>query len=94
MQRSNHETITYPILVRGKDTSGKRFIEETTLRNPGTGTLYFSLNSKAYQGSKLLVVIWLPAIGRMALRCIVTRVDVRPDGPYGVVAKIIRYRSI
>lgn len=89
----SHALVTYPIIVRGKDADGNRFIQETTVSNPGKSTLYFSLNCKVFQENKLLVFIWLPVVGRLALRCIVRRVDVRPNGTYAVLAKITRYRS-
>jgi hypothetical protein len=94
LQDRHQSRITYPIHVRGKDTLGRRFTEDTTVSDPGTSSFYFQINSKAYQGTKLLIIIWLPAVGRLALRCVVRRVDARTDGTYGVVAKIIRYRSI
>jgi len=89
----SHTIITYSIIVRGKDADGNRFIQETTVTNPGKSTLYFSLNCKVFQENKLLVFIWLPVVGRLALRCVIRRVDVRPNGTYAVLAKITRYRS-
>jgi hypothetical protein len=92
--RPSHALITYRIVVRGKAVDGQRFIQETTVTNPGKSTLYFSLDSKVFQGCRLLVIISLPVVGRLALRCITRRVDVRPNGNYAVLAKITRYRSL
>ena|SRR5215475_4899247 len=92
--RPTYEPAIYYITVRGKDASGQRFVRTTTVVNPGTSTLYFSLDCKVFQGSKLLVLISLPVVGQLAIRCEARRVDLRSDGTYAVLAKITRYRSI
>jgi len=86
--------VTYSIIVRGKDARGQRFVHTTTVSDPGKSTLYFSLTCKVFQGSRLLVFISLPVVGRLAIRCEARRVDLRSDGTYAVLAKITRYRSI
>src|SRR5262245_24051546 len=90
----SYESVTYTIIVRGRDASGQRFLRTTTVSNPGKSTLYFSLDCKVFQGSRLLVCIALPVVGRLAIRCEARRVDLRSDGTYAVLAKIMRYRSI
>ncbi len=90
----------YPARVRGADTNGERFSEDTFVENLSARGLYLKLEREVANGTKLFLMVQL-ATGpadlpppRVAIRGSVSRVDSRPEGGYGMALVISRHRFL
>lgn len=91
----------YPATVRGLDGSGWAFEEETVLDNLSASGLYLRLGRSIQPGAKLFIVFWLsPNRSRqdptstVAVRGIVLRAELQPDGSCGLAVAFRRYRFL
>jgi len=91
----------FPVLVRGVETGGQQFTSETVLDNISAGGLYLRTTQRLAPGMKLFAVVHLvtsPPSGtpapRVAVRGVVLRAEMLPDGRYGVGMQFTRHRFL
>ena len=89
----------YPVRLKGIESGGRRFKEETLVENLSSGGLYLRLTRAVPIGSDVALVARLSitpeeiATGvRLAARGTVLRVEPQPDGVYGVAVKFNQRR--
>ncbi len=88
-------------IVRGVDGGGEVFEVETALDNVSAGGLYMRLRQRIPSGAAIFIVTRLThqrlpiaSAPRLALRCVVLRSELKPDGSCGVAAAILRHRFL
>ncbi len=90
--------LPFPVTVRGMDATGDRFTLETTLDNLSACGLYFCLPRPVAPGAKLFIVVRLSlgsdAAPRVALRGVVVRAELLPDGRTGVAVAFDDHRFL
>ncbi len=91
----------FSIRIRGAGEGGKRFEIETALDNLSAGGLYAKINRSVALEAKLFCVIRLSteagddASGpRIAVRGIVKRVEIQPDGSCGLAVLFTHHRFL
>ena len=91
----------YPVRLRGVDSDGRTFKEQTLLENLSAGGLYLRLSRKLVEGTDVRLAVRLstaPAgtvpVLRLAARGTVLRVEPQADGTYGVAVEFKRRRVI
>lgn len=89
----------YPVRLKGIESGGRRFKEETLVENLSSGGLYLRLSRTVPIGSDVALVARLSttpeetATGvRLAARGTVLRLEPKPDGGYGVAVKFKQRR--
>jgi hypothetical protein len=88
---------SYPVRLKGVETGGRRFKEETLVQNLSSGGLYLRLTRAVPIGSDVALVARLSTTGlaasvRLAARGTVLRVEPKPDGAFGVAVKFNQRR--
>jgi hypothetical protein len=90
---------SYPVRLKGMESGGRRFKEETLVQNLSSGGLYLQLSRAVPIGSDVALVARLSttpeelATGvRLAARGTVLRVEPKPDGAFGVAVKFNQRR--
>ena len=93
--------LPYTSRLRGIDTEGQQFREETVLSNLSAGGLYLRLNRRVREGANVSVAVRLsvgPAEGTPALhlaaRGVVLRVEPQSDGRWGIAVEFTRKRIL
>ena len=91
----------FPALVRGVEVGGQLFMTETVLDNFSAGGLYMRTTQRLAPGMKLFAVVHLvtsPPSGtpapRVAVRGVVLRAELLPDGRYGVGMQFTQHRFL
>ena len=89
----------YPVRLRGIDTQGRLFKEETFVENLSVGGVYLRIKRKVQEGVGVCVAVRLstdietPAL-RLAARGTILRVEWQPNGDYGVAIEFSRRRVL
>ncbi len=90
----------YPAIVQGRDPRGKRFEEETRLKNLSASGLYLLIHHPVEHGDRLSVIVCLSSTPiedttpKIVASGIVVRTEPQPDGAFGVAVKFHRYRFV
>ena len=91
----------FPATVQGKAARGERFETNTQLNNLSAGGLYMRLAQCVEPGAKLGAVIQFSTtrtngVGapRVAIEGVVLRVELNPNGAYGVALEFTHYRFL
>jgi hypothetical protein len=91
----------FPVLARGVDAHGVACVSETVLDDFSAGGLFIRLTWCVAVGAKLFAVVRLTtssyawkAAPRVAVRGVVRRVELQPDGTYGVGVAFTQYRFL
>ncbi|MCZ7572245.1 MAG: PilZ domain-containing protein [Ardenticatenaceae bacterium] len=91
----------YPATVRGLDGSGWAFEEETVLDNLSAGGLYLRLPRSIHPGARLFIVFRLSTSpyerdpsSVVAVRGVVLRAELQPDGSCGLAVTFRHYRFL
>jgi hypothetical protein len=96
-RRSPRLEYLFPATLRGTDAMGQRLDIDTVLDNISANGLYVRISRRLEPGVAIAVGIALKrgqweTTGRVALRGIVTRVELPRRGEYGVAIAFSRYR--
>ena len=90
-------TVPYTVRLRGTDSTGQSFKEETQMGNLSTGGMYASLVRNPQKGSSVSVSVRLSTAPadrvsavRLAARGTVVRVETQPGGAFGVAVQFTR----
>ena len=93
--------VPYPVRLRGIDSDGRTFKEETVVENLSGGGLYLRLKRTVREGADVSLAVRLstaPALDvpalRLAARGTVLRVEPQSDGGYGVAIEFNRRRVL
>jgi hypothetical protein len=100
-RRGPRISFPFPARVRGTDTSGKPFRLDTLIENLSAEGLYLKMNWGIMSGTELTIAIRLSAASvelmnstSVAIRGIVLRTELQPDGTCGVAVKFTRHRLL
>ena len=91
--------VPYKGRLRGIDTKGQQFKEDTVLSNLSAGGLYLRLSRRVVEGTKVSVAVRLsldppeetPAV-HLAARGVVLRVQPELDGRWGIAVEFTQKR--
>lgn len=91
----------FPANVRGVNVSGETFEVTTTLDNLSAGGLYLRMTQRVELGAKLFIVVRLSVspsrevlAPRIAIRGLVLRAELHPDGTCGVAVAVKQNRFL
>ncbi len=97
-RRALRVDLPFPVTVRGPDALGDHFTSTTVLDNLSACGLYFCLPRPVAPGAKLFLVVRLvpgPELGPgVAMRGVVVRAELLPDGRYGVAVAFDQHRFL
>ncbi len=88
----------FPVTVRGVDATGEPLDIDTVLDNMSGGGLYVRIPRPIERGARLTAGIRVSPSGalersaRIAVRGVVTRVDLTPSGEHGVALAFTKHR--
>ena len=91
----------FPVLVRGVEAGGQPFTLETVLDNFSAGGFYVRLAQRLAPGMRLFAVVHMATRSssgtpapRVAVRGVVLRAELLPDGRYGMGVQFKRARFL
>ncbi len=97
-RRALRVDLPFPVTVRGTDALGDHFTSTTVLDNLSACGLYLCLPRPVAPGAKLFLVVRLVPGAELgpgvAMRGMVVRAELLPDGRYGVAVAFDQHRFL
>ena len=92
---------SYPALVRVHNTSGSKYESQAILSNMSASGMYLNMDQHIEKGDSLFIVVRLSSTSaeqnqapQIAAQGHVVRIEVQPDGAFGVAVNLHNHRFL